>query len=388
MALTDTKIRQAKIKAKPYKLGDGDGLYVLVHPNGSKYWRFKYLINGKEKLLALGVYPEITLVEAREKRLAARKQVANAIDPSFKRREDKRLAQFDANNNFEAIGREWHAANLNKWTPKHGAKILVRLENNIFPYLGHLPLKAIKPAELLDTIRKIENRGATELSRRVLQNCSGIFRYAIVTGRAAYNPAADLVGALKAHAAEHYPTIKFKELPQFLKKLEATNTSLQNKIAIKLLILTFVRQGELRQAKWDDIDFKAKEWRIPAHTTKMREAHIVPLSKPAIALLKELKVITGNGDYLFPSHVRRKHPFISENTINKVIKDMGYKGKLVGHGFRALASTTLNEMGFKPDIIERQLAHRERNKVRAAYNRAEYLAERREMMEKWGEKVW
>ncbi len=387
MALTDTKIRNVKPTAKPQKIADGEGLFLYVTPKGSKIWRFKYRYHRKEKLLTFGAYPEVSLSEAREKRLEVRKQLANGIDPSLKRREDKRMAQFDANNSFKAIALEWHAANQVQWTKAHSAKILRRLEANIFPFLGHVPVKNIKPVELLDVIRKVEKRDATELSHRVLQTCSVIFRYATATGRTEYNPAADLRGALKAHKASHYPTINAKEIPQLWHKLETVGTAEEIRLAIKILLFTFVRQGELRHAKWTDFDFKDNVWIMPAHATKMRREHIVPLSKQVIKLLQQLRKLTGRSELLLPSYQRRKNPMISENAINQVLQRMGYKGKLVGHGFRALASTTLNELGFKPDVIERQLAHKERNSVRAAYNRAEYLPERKKMMQQWADYV-
>jgi integrase len=383
MPLTDTAVKNAKPKEKPYKLTDGDGLYLLIKPNGGKYWRFKYLYVGKEKLLALGTYPEISLNDAREKRHTARKLLANGADPSGKRKEEKRRQIYNIANSFQAVAKEWFDTNQPKWTPDHAARLWRRIEANIFPEIGSRPISEIKSLELLDAIRKVEKRGATELSHRLLHTCGVIFRYAILTGRVTYNPAQDLQGALIPHKAESHPTITAKELPDFFTQLKVVDTSEQNKLAIRLLMLTFVRTGELRQSKWEDIDFKDKEWRLPAHTTKMRDLHIVPLAKQTLKLLEELKALTGEGKLLFPSQQRRRHAIMSENTINHVLAKMGYKGKLVGHGFRALASTILNEQGFRPDVIERQLAHAERNKVRAAYNRAEYLPERREMMQFW-----
>lgn len=385
MPLTDTAIKNAKPKEKSYKLTDGDGLYLLVHPNGGKYWRMKYLYVGKEKLLSFGTYPEISLVDARSKRLDARKLLANGADPRGARKEEKRKAVYDASNTFASVANEWFEVNRPKWTDDHAARLWRRLEANIISEFGDRPITEVKALDLLDALRKIEKRGATELTHRLLQICSVIFRYAVLTGRISYNPAGDLRGALIPHKATNHPTITSRELPDFLKKLEAIETSVQNKLAIRLLLLTFIRQGELRQGKWEDVDFVAKEWRLPSETTKMREEHIVPLAEQTIAVLKELKEITGYGELMFPSQQRRRNAIMSENTINQIIHKMGYKDKLVGHGFRALASTTLNEMGFQPDVIERQLAHMERNKIRAAYNRAEYLPQRREMMQKWAD---
>jgi integrase len=385
MPLTEISIRALKPSTKERKVADSGGLYLLVHPGGSKSWRYKYRILGKEKKLALGLYPLVSLKEARCKRDDAKRQLMNGIDPAAKKQSDKRLAAFNAANTFKEVAEEWHGINKSKWTERHAHVLMRRLELHIFPDLGRRPIKEIKPIELLNTIRKIEKRKATHLSHRLLQVCKLIFRYALVTERAEYNPAADLQGALVAHREKHHPTLKPNELPKFLEALGVVETSMLNRFAVKLLLLTFMRQGELRHSKWAHIDWKAKEWHIPAENTKMRDAHIVPLSSQALALLKELKELTGWSDYLFPSQQRQKNPVMSENTINVVIKRMGYEGKIVGHGFRALASTILNEHGFNSDVIERQLAHAERNKVRAAYNRAEYLPDRGKMMQWWAD---
>jgi len=385
MMLTHAAVKNAKPKPKPYKLTDGDGLYLLVKPNGSKYWRFKYLYQGKEKLLALGTFPEVSLDEARDKRLAARKLVAAGGDPGAQRREEKRRKAYDAGNSFQVVAKEWFETNKPKWSPRYAARLWRRLSANTDSEFGDRPIGEIGSLDLLDAIRKIEQRKATDLSHRVLQTCGAVFRFAVLTGRIKYNPVQDLQGALVPHKGKNHPTILARQLPDFFKRLETVKTSALNKLAIRLLLLSFVRTGELRQAKWQDIDVKAKEWRLPAHTMKMREEHIVPLARQTIILLAELKTLTGASELLFPAQQRRRHAIMSENTINHVLKDMGYKRKLVGHGFRALASTTLNENGFAPDVIERQLAHAERNKIRAAYNRAQYLPERRKMMQWWAD---
>ncbi len=373
MPLTNTAIQNAKPREKAYKLADAAGLFLAVTPAGAKYWRYKYRVHGKEKLLALVVYPTVCLQEAREKRLAAQKQ------------EDKRLSVYKTENSFESVGREWFNTNRSKWTDEHAERLWRRLVLHALPYIGRKPIADIKALELLEMIRRVEKYEKTETSHRLLQTCSAIFRYAVLTARIDYNPASDLRGALKPHKAENYPSLKPRELPEFFSRLETVKTSLLNKLAIRMLLLTFVRQGELRYARWEDLDFTAQEWRIPAEIMKMRERHIVPLAKQTLALLDALKTLTGTGVYLFPSQHRRRHPVMSENTINSVLADMGYKGRLVGHGFRSIASTILNEQGFRPDIIEKQLAHAERNKVRAAYNRAEYLDERRKMMQEWAD---
>lgn len=385
MPLTDTAIRNAKPGKTASKLFDGDGLYILLHPNGSKYWRFKYYVLNKEKALALGVYPDVGLKEAREKRFEARKLLAAGTDPGAKKQEDKQAALTRSENTFKAVADQWHKANIAKWIPDNADRIWRRLEKNVFPKLGDKPIAEIKPLDLLNTIKIVEERGATDLSRRILRTCGQVFRYAVVHGKAEYNITSGLSDGLQAHRLQHYPAISVKELPKFFKALDAVSTSTQNKLAVRLIALTFVRQGELRLAKWADVDFEGKEWRIPAENTKMRERHIVPLATQTIEILKALQKITGDGDYLFPSQNRQKNPIMSENTINMVIKKMGYKGQMVGHGFRSTASTALNEMGLKSDLIERQLAHAPRNQVRAAYNRAEYLDDRKTMMQTWAD---
>lgn len=390
MPLTHTAVANAKPREKVYRLSDGEGLFLQISPQGGKYWRLRYFFNGKENMLALGTYPEVSLADAREKRLAARKLVQAGKDPNQVKREQKEQAQDAAANTFHDIAKEWHTKNLNRWIPDHADKIWRRLEKHIFPDHGHRPVADIKPLEVLRTIQRIENEGHTEISHRVLQTCSAIFQYAFVLGKVEYNPAASLQnGVLKAHKATHYPTITAKELPAFLGQLEQVETTPVIRLAVRLLLHTFIRQGEMRQAKWDDIDWEAKEWRLPASITKMRTEHVVPLSRQSEAILRELQTLTGDNPHglLFPSQNYRKKPMMCENTINNLLEKMGYKGRLVGHGFRALASTTLNERGFKPDVIERQLAHKERNAVRAAYNRAEYLDERRSMMQAWSDYI-
>lgn len=387
MPLTNTAILNAKPKAKPYRMLDANGLVLLVHPNGGKYWRLRYFFGGKEKTLALGTYPVTTLAEARDKAIDAKKLLQAGKDPSEEKRAEKREAILNAENTFKSVAEEWKNANAAIWTEKYKSDTWSRLKAHAFPDLGNRPIKAIKPADLLLMVRKIEAKGTTDMSHRILQICGMVFRYAVASGRAEYDPTPSLRGALVAHRKKHYPTLKAKELPAFLGALEKVETTPINKLAVKLLMLTFVRQGELRQAKWDDIDFKAKEWRIPAHTTKMKEEHRVPLSRQVLDVLEELKAITGTNfhNLLFPSQNRQRHPMMCENTINNVLKKMGYKGRIVGHGFRGLASTILNEQGFRADVIERQLAHKPRDKVRASYNHAEYMPERTTMMQHWGD---
>jgi integrase len=276
MLLTNTAIKNAKPKDKPYKLADGDGLYLLVKPNGGKYWRLKYRYVGKEKLLALGTYPEVTLENAREKRLAARKLISNGADPSRKRKEEKRRAAYNIENSFQVVAKEWFDTNKPKWTAEHAERLWRRVELHMVPEIGNQPIADIKALDLLDALRKVEKRGTTETSHRLLQTCGVIFRYAVLTGRIKYNPTQDLKGALVPHRAEGHPTIQAKELPDFFKQLDAVETSDLNKLAIRLLMLSFVRQGELRQGKWEDIDLKAKEWRLEEFEAR---SQIAPYTK-------------------------------------------------------------------------------------------------------------
>ena len=388
MKLTNIAIKNAEIKDKTYKLFDGEGLFLQVNKSGSKLWRMKYRFHNKEKLLSLGKYPEVTLQEARDKKYQARRLLSKGVDPSADKRAKKADAIRSIGNSFEAVAKEWHTTNLNKWSKAHGDKIWRRVELHLLPKLGQMPISEIKPMDILSVLRKIEERGTTEITHRILQTCTVIFRYAIVTERVSYNPASDLKGALVPHKTEHYPSIPISELKSFLEALEEVKSSLQNKLAMKLLMLTFVRTGEMRFSKWKDFDFENKRWVIPAELTKMkRSEHIVPLSNQAVAVLQELKEITKHCPfgYILPSQNRQKNPMMSENTINNLIKKMGYGGEMVGHGFRSLASTALNEQGYRPDVIERQLSHKEPNAIRAAYNRAEYLQERAKMMQDWAD---
>ena len=384
MALTDTAIRSSKPKDKPYKLSDAGGLYLLVNPTGSKLWRLKYRFAAKEKLLSIGAYPIITLAEAREISLEAKKQLVNNIDPSQSKKKEKLKHLVNSQNSFESIANEWHHNNKAKWQPTHASNILKRLVTNIFPVIGFKSITEITAPELLVALRNIEARGAIDIAHRALQTCGQIFRYAIATGKAERDISADLRGALKTRKKENYSCLKANELPEFLDKLQKYDGDLQTKLAFKLLILTFTRTGEIRGARWEEIDFERKEWRIPAQRMKMGELHIVPLSAQAIEVLKELHPINGQREHLFPNR-NKPMTFISENTLLYAIYRMGYHSRTTVHGFRATASTILNEHGFKPDVIERQLAHSERNKVRASYNHAQYLPERREMMQWWGD---
>jgi len=382
--LTDSKIRQAKPADKPYKLFDGGGLFLLITPEGTKLWRLKYRFGGKEKLLAIGSYDKgFSLKKAREERDKARDQLVIGVDPSAAKKEEKKTEREQTGNTFRAIAMDWSKTYGARWSESHRRQVVASLEADAFPALGGLPIKEITPPMVLEVIRAVEARGALDVASRVLQRTGSVFRFAIQTGKAAYNPAADMQGVLKTRKVEHRAAISRAELPELLKKVGTYTGDPVTRIGLKLVMLTFVRSGELRGARWGEFDFDQKEWRIPAERMKMRSAHIVPLSSQALSALEELQPLTGQYDLLFPSQLNPDKP-ISENTLLYALYRLGYHKRATVHGFRALASTILNETGFRPDVIERQLAHVERNKVRAAYHRSEYLEERRKMMDWWG----
>jgi len=380
--LTDTVIKAAKPQEKPYKLSDRDGLVLLVNPNGSRWWRLRFHFEGKEKMFSLGTYPEVPLKRAREKRDEARRLLADGINPSAKRSAEKAAVT----DTFEAVGREWFAKQKPNWAPSHSVKILARLEQDLFPWLGPRPVGAIKAAELLSTLRRIEKRGALDTAHRAHQNSGQIFRYAVATGRAERDPSGDLRGALAPAKPNHYPTITDPEkIGVLLRAIDGYSGSQIVRLALKLAPLVFVRPGELRAAEWTEFDLKKQEWRIRAERMKARVQHIVPLSKQGITVLEELKPLTGDTKYLFPS-VRTWIKPMSENTVNAALRGLGFSSdELTAHGFRSMASTLLNEQGWHRDAIERQLAHGERDQVRAAYNYAEHLPERRKMMQSWAD---
>ncbi len=384
MSLSDAKVRNAKPQEKPYKIADGEGMFLLVTPSGSKYWRFKYLFAGKEKLLAFGVYPDVSLSDARERRAQARKALAAGNDPGEAKKEAKRLAVLRSENTFEAIALEWHEKRKHEWVPSHAEAVLTRLKRHVFPKLGNRPIAEINAPELLSVFRIVEKTGALDTMQRAMQYCGKVFMYAIATGRAERNPVTDLHGALKTPVRKHHNYLEASALPEYLQKLNAYDGALQTKLALRFLLLTFVRTTELRAAQWTEIDFDKAEWRIPASRMKMKELHIVPLSRQAIEVLRELQKHTGNRQHLFPNQ-HKPDSFMSANTMIFALYRMGYHSRATGHGFRSTASTVLNENEFRPDVIERQLAHGERNKVRAAYNHAQYLPERRKMMQWWAD---
>lgn len=387
MPLTAINCKSAAPSSKPYKLSDEKGLYLEITPNGSKYWRMKYRFLGKEKKLAFGVFPEVSLAEAREKRDNARKLLAQGTDPSAHKQELRHLAEVNAQNTFELLAREWHSKNIAKWTDKHGQDILVRLEKDIFTEIGHIPTRDLTAPRLLAAIQKMEKRGAHELARRARGTCEQILAYGIGTGRADRNVAQDLRGTLEAFKRGNYAAIDSDELPEFISKLEKNEARLypQTIRATKLLMLTFVRTSELINATWDEFDFTKKTWNIPAERMKMRRPHLVPLSAQVIELLKQQKEETNavNTPYVFPNQTEPRRP-MSNATILGGIKRLGYKGKMTGHGFRALAMSTIKEkLGYRHEVIDLQLAHAKKNKIDAAYDRAKFIEDRTKMMQEW-----
>ena len=388
MPLTQVKCKNAKPKAKTYRLYDEKGLYLEVTPKAHKWWRLKYRFNGKEKRLALGVFPEVGLKEVRDLRDDARQQLRNNVDPSAVRKIQKQNGVAASGNSFEGIAREWHVRQATVWSESYADDVLRRLESNTFPVIGQFPIGEVTAADMLDMLRRMEKRGIGETTYRIRAVCSQIFRYAIATGRAERDPAADLVGSLTPRKRNHFATITDPDkIGQLLRAIDSYEGNIITKIALQLAPYVFVRPGELRHAEWSEIDFKDKLWRIPPEKMKKRISHVVPLAKQSIRLLKEIKPFTGNGRYIFP-HYRTSSRPMSENTINGALRRLGYtKEEMTGHGFRAMASTRLNEMGWDSDLIERQLAHIEKNAVRGAYNHAEYLPRRRKMMQVWADNL-
>jgi len=388
MPLTDTAVKQAKPKQKDYKLADAGGLFLLVKTNGAKYWRLKYRHLGKEKLLALGVYggaDGVSLAKARQKAAEAKLQLQNGVDPGEQRKQDKRAKLLDAENAFAAVAKEWWENARGRWSVDHADRVWLSLEADVLPYIGAKPINTLQPPDLIDVIRRVEKRGALDVAGRISQRIASVFRFAVQSHKVSINPARELSGILKTRKVRHQASLPRAELPELLQRLKQYDGQLVTILAMRLLMLTFVRPGELRGARWSEFDIDAKQWRIPAERMKMKTEHIVPLSKQAVAVLNELHPHTGRHDLLFPSERNRTKP-ISENTLTFALYRMGYKDRATPHGFRATASSILNEQGFNRDAIERQLAHQERNKVRGAYtHHAEYLKERGVLMQWWGD---
>jgi len=387
--LTNAEVTNAKPESKMRRMYDERGLYIEIMPSGSKYWRLKYMFNGKDKRMALGVYPEVTLAEARDKRDAARKLVAAGTDPAFAKKEDRRQKTLRCIHTFESVAREWHKTHSVQWAGHYAVNVIRALERDIFPRIGDRPIAEITPLELLEAIKRIEKRGAHEITRRCLRLCGQIYKYAIPNGLAERNPAADLSGALVPYKKSHYAALDVKDVPGFLQALDRNDARLyqQTRNAMKILMLTFTRTTELIESTWDEFNLEEAVWEIPAERMKMRKPHIVPLSRQVLEILKEQKEMAGKWKWVFPSQVRPLNP-MSNNTILFAIGRLGYKGIMTGHGFRALAMTTIKEkLGYRHEVVDRQLAHAHRSSVDAAYDRAQFLDERRKMMQEWSDYV-
>ncbi|NKB75886.1 MAG: tyrosine-type recombinase/integrase [Gammaproteobacteria bacterium] len=394
MPLTALEIKQSQPKDKDYWLSDERGLRLLIKPNGSKYWRLKYRFAGKQKTLALGIYPETSLKQARLQREQAKIQISQGTDPSRERQEQRRQRLFENGTQFSVLALEWWEYQKGTWrTEDHAQRLWKRLKDNAFKEMDMQPMEKIQPRDILRIVREIESRDALDVASRVLQDIRRVFRYGVQNGKVDHNPAGELTGVLKPRIQQHRASLPIEELGQFLVDLRKYESQgrLLTQLALEMLIFTFVRPGEVRGARWSELDLENKLWRIPAHRMKMRSEHLVPLSTQVIKILDEVRPITGQHELLFPSE-RNRDDSISDNTMRRAMIRMGYDGKTEGkshatpHGFRANASSVLNEQGFNPDAIERQLSHTERNGVRAAYiHHAHYLEERKGMMQWWAD---
>ncbi|MEI7150991.1 tyrosine-type recombinase/integrase [Pectobacterium carotovorum] len=383
MPLNARQIETAKPQDKEYKLTDGAGLYLLIKPNGAKYWRLKYRVAGKEKKLSIGVYPDISLAEARLKREEARKIVASGGDPSEQKQVERQAKKINIDNTFKAIALEWHEYKRPNWSKGYAEDLMEAFENDIFPDIGKRPVAEVKPLEMLTTLRKLEKRGVLDKLRKIRQACNQVFRYAIVTGRAENNPASELASALPPPKATHYPHLLPDELPDFLRALSTYSGSKVTQLATRILMLTGVRTIELRQAEWKEFDFEKQLWEVPKERMKMRRPHLVPLSNQVIEALQQLYAVTGRYNLVFPGRNDITKP-MSEASINQVLKRIGYHGKATGHGFRHTMSTILHEQGYNTAWIELQLAHVDKNTIRGTYNHAQYLEQRRGMLQWYG----
>lgn len=393
MPLTDIQIRKAKPNPdskSPIRLADGNGLWLVVSYSGAKYWQYRYKIGRKENTYSVGEYPAVGLSDAREVRKWARELVKQGIHPTHQRKDEQIKSQVDKANTFESVALEWIQKKKAGWTPYYLRQVENMLGADVFPAIGKMPIRTVTAAHLLDIVTKVEGRGAETVALLIRQWCSAIFRYGVATLRADNDPASALKGAIHRPKTVHSRPLSRDEIRELLVALEKFGGYRTTVIALRLMLLTFVRTVELRAATWPEFDLTRAEWRIPAERMKMREPHIVPLCHQAIALLRELHTLTGNREYLFPNY-RSPRTCMTPTTLNRALERMGFNGRgsigFSGHGFRATASTLLNEMGFRSEVIERQLAHAERNKVRASYNQAEYMEERRKMMQEWADLI-
>lgn len=397
MALTDIKVRTAKPTDKQYKLTDGNGMHLLVHPNGSRYWRLQYRFGGKQKMLALGVYPEVSLADARARRDEARKLLANSIDPGDKKKNDK--VELEEARTFEQLAIEWHATNK-KWSEEHSRRVLKSLEDNLFPAIGKRNIAELKTRDLLAPIKAVELSGRLEVASRLQQRTTAIMRYAVQSGLLDYNPAQEMAGAVASSNRQHRPALELRRTPELLQRIDSYTGRPLTRLAVELTLLVFIRSSELRFARWSEIDFETSMWTIPAEReaiegvkhsqrgSKMRTPHLVPLSHQALAIIKHVHELSGDRDFVFIGDHDHRKP-MSENTVNKALRVMGYdtKVEVCGHGFRTMACSSLIESGlWSRDAVERQMSHMERNSVRAAYiHKAEHLDERRLMLQWWAD---
>lgn len=397
MALTDIKVRTAKPMDKQYKLTDGNGMHLLVHPNGSRYWRLQYRFGGKQKMLALGVYPDVSLADARARRDEARKLLANSIDPGDKKKNDK--VELEEARTFEQLAIEWHATNK-KWSEEHSRRVLKSLEDNLFPAIGKRNIADLKTRDLLTPIKAVEMSGRLEVASRLQQRTTAIMRYAVQSGLLDYNPAQEMAGAVASSNRQHRPALELRRTPELLQRIDSYTGRPLTRLAVELTLLVFIRSSELRFARWSEIDFETSMWTIPAEReaiegikhsqrgSKMRTPHLVPLSRQALAILKQVHKLSGDRDFVFIGDHDHRKP-MSENTVNKALRVMGYdtKVEVCGHGFRTMACSSLIESGlWSRDAVERQMSHMERNSVRAAYiHKAEHLDERRLMLQWWAD---
>jgi integrase len=384
LALTDTEIRKAKPRVTAYKQADGGGLYLFIKPEGSKLWRWKYRFAGKEKLMALGKYPDVTLAQARQKHLDGRRLLASGVDPMTARKTAKLKLAVSYENSFETIATRWFRHwQVNK-TPRHAGYVWRRMEANVLPRLGSSPISEIRAPDIVAMVKAVDERGAGDIAKRILETTGQVFRYAIAHGNASHNPAGEIRPGdlLRSRSKSNFARVGARELPTLLRNIEIYQGSHTTRLAMKLMALTFLRTSELIGARWDELDWKASRWDVPAERMKMRTPHIVPLARQTIHALELLRQLTGSYSWLFPGD-RDPKKSMSNNTILKALERMGYAGRMTGHGFRGLASTILHEKGYAHEHIELQLAHAPRNAVSAAYNHAIYLKQRAEMMQDW-----
>ncbi|MBI1301934.1 MAG: DUF4102 domain-containing protein [Alphaproteobacteria bacterium] len=387
MKLNDQTCKNAKPKEKPYKISDGGGLYLEVTPHGSKLWRLRYRFLNKQKKLSIGVYPTITLAQAREHRDEAKRLLAGGLDPSAVKKATKEEKILEQANTFEAIAREWQEHKKPEWSEVNAETILKRLEKDVFPIIGKYPIKMITHKMILDLANSVKQRGAHELAKRIVQMCRHIYQYAIITGRAETNIAEDLRGLVKAKPKSHFAAIEADQIPKFMADLRShkIKLNLQTYLAVNFMMLTFVRTGEMIGARWEEFDFENKTWLIPAQRMKMDREHIVPLSRQAIGILEELRELHNHPVFVFPSRGDRNKT-MSNNTILMALDRMGYRGKMTGHGFRALAmSTIMEKLHYRHEVPDAQLAHAKRGDVARAYDRAKFLPERTKMMQEWAD---